>query len=66
MISGYVDQDELIFCADCWVKKRPEGSSADRVMDTEDPEDPGDNFWIVDNCEGCGKEVKYRSIRMLG
>jgi hypothetical protein len=51
---------------DCWPKQRQEGNSPDRTLDTEDPEDPGNNFWIVDNCETCGHEVKYRAIKMLG
>ena len=66
MIAGYVDKHEVIFCADCWPKQKQEGNSPDSTLDTEDPADPGDNFWIVDNCETCGQEVKYRAIKMLG
>jgi hypothetical protein len=66
MIAGYVDKHDAIFCADCWVKKRATGRSPDRVLDTEDPDDPGNNFWIVDNCVSCGREVKYQATRMLG
>jgi hypothetical protein len=66
MIAGYVDKHDAVFCADCWVKERAAGKSPDRVLDTEDPDDPGNNFWIVDNGESCGREVKYQATRMLG
>jgi hypothetical protein len=66
MIAGYVDRDDLVFCAECWLKRLPAGSGPDHVLDTVDPDDPGSNFWIVDNCESCGREVKYQATRMLG
>jgi hypothetical protein len=66
MIAGYADKDDVVFCAECWATRRPSGTRPDRTLDTEDPEDPDNNFWIVDPCETCGREVKYRTIRMLG
>jgi hypothetical protein len=66
MIGGYVDQLGSMFCPDCWVNERPPGRDLDRVLNTEDAEDPNNTFWIVDRCERCGTDLKYKSITMLG
>ena len=65
MITGYIDQDDNVFCGECWTKAKVVVAAAS-VLDTTDPEDPADTtFWVVDKCVLCGAEVKYKEIRLL-
>jgi hypothetical protein len=34
-------------------------------LQSEEPDDPGDTFWVVDDCRGCGRNVKYKSTTAL-
>ena len=65
MIVGYSDGDESVFCAECWLHIAQAGVHPTSVLDSVNPDDPTDNFWLVDNCKLCGSEVKYMSIGKL-
>jgi hypothetical protein len=52
-------------CSACWLQPLEAGAPPARVLDSDDDHEPDDNFWIVDNCAGCGREVRYRSARAL-
>jgi len=67
MLVGYMDSEDGVFCPDCWKVMAQAGKHPDRVLDSVNPNDPApnDNFWVVDNCEGCGHEVKYKDVRLL-
>lgn len=54
MIVGYLDQHEQLLCTACWPLHVEAGSKPCRILDSEEPDDPGDNFWIVDPCADCG------------
>ena len=66
MITGYVDESENVFCADCWKKAKAIGGAA-RMLDAIDSTNPDDQtpFWVVDNCVLCGADVKYKDIKLL-
>jgi hypothetical protein len=64
MLVGYTDENELTFCHECWHRQVIRGSSPRSVLEQEDSDDPDDNFWLVDVCAGCGKQVAYRDPRM--
>lgn len=64
MIIGYADAAGSLYCTTCWSKQVEDGSRPDGVL-TDDREEPDDNFWLVDNCEDCGCQLKYMTIRML-
>lgn len=66
MISGYTDDGDNVFCAECWKKAKAAGGAAS-VLDTDDSEEPGDKapFWVVDKCVQCGVDVKYRDVRLM-
>jgi hypothetical protein len=65
MIVGYINQEEQIFCADCWRSQAEAGARPAQVLDSDDPHDPSANFWIVDNCADCGGQVKYQDATTL-
>lgn len=65
MIVGYRDADESVFCTACWGELAQAGKHPTRILDTQNPDDPTDNFWIVDNCKLCGVEMKYLSVGVL-
>ncbi len=65
MIVGYIDQEEHVFCADCWRIQATEGGRPSQILDDEEPDDPGDNFWIVDPCSSCGRQVKHKALTTL-
>lgn len=64
MIVGYTDASSTVFCSTCWPERVEAGHRADQVL-TDDRDDPDDNFWMVDNCAGCGSEVKYTTAQVL-
>lgn len=64
MIIGHAGVAGFLYCTGCWSKQVEAGSRPDAVL-TDDREEPGDNFWIVDNCEACGQPPKYMTVRML-
>ena len=53
MIAGYTTKDGQVFCTECWPAQAAAGARPSRVLQSEDPEDPGSNFWVVDDCKGC-------------
>lgn len=67
MITGYMDEDDNVFCVECWTRAKAIGGAAS-VLDTIDPKDPADTtpFWVVDPCVLCGADVKYKDIKLLG
>jgi hypothetical protein len=65
MIVGYIDQEERVFCTECWPSKTATGSRPSQLLDDEDPQDPHANFWVVDACTACAREVKYQSAMAL-
>jgi hypothetical protein len=65
MVVGYSDGDDSVFCAECWLHIAQAGVHPTSVLDSVNPNDPTDNFWIVDNCKLCGSEVKYKSVGVL-
>jgi hypothetical protein len=65
MIVGYLDEDEHVVCAGCWKLRAEAGARPGRILDSEDPEDTGANFWVVDACATCGREVKYQGTTAL-
>jgi hypothetical protein len=65
MIVGYIDQEERIFCTGCWPSEAAAGARPCQLLDSEEPDDPGDNFWIVDPCSACGRHVKYKAATAL-
>lgn len=65
MVVGYNDGDGSVFCAECWRQVAQSGQHPSSILDSEDPADPTNNFWIVDNCRLCGIEVKHLSARLL-
>jgi hypothetical protein len=66
VITGYMDENENVFCANCWKKSKAVVEPVS-VLDTVDPDEPDDKtpFWVVDNCLLCGVEVKYKDIKLL-
>lgn len=60
VITGYMDASNSVFCSACWPERVEAGQRANQVLT-----DPDDNFWIVDNCAGCGSEVKYMTGLVL-
>lgn len=66
MITGYMDDNENVFCADCLKNARAVVDPVS-ILDTVDPESPGDEtpFWVVDNRVLCGVEVKYKGVKLL-
>ncbi len=64
MIVGYMDKSSTVFCSTCWPGQIEAGRHPSQVL-TDDHHDPDDNFWLVDNCDGCGNEVKYMSAQVL-
>ncbi len=65
MIVGYTNKDEHVFCAECWSVEAVAGARPSLVLRSEEPDDPGDNFWVVDDCRSCGQKVKYKSTMTL-
>lgn len=53
-----------VFCSTCWPGQVEAGHHASQVL-TDGREEPDDNFWIVDNCAGCGNQVKYMTAQVL-
>jgi hypothetical protein len=66
MITGYLDEDDKVFCVWCWNKAKAIGGAAS-VLDMTDPNDLADTtpFWVVDPCVLCGDDVKYKDIKLL-
>jgi hypothetical protein len=66
LITGYMDDNENVFCVDCWRKAKPIGGAV-CMLDTVDPADPDDEtpFWVVDKCVLCRADVKYKDVRLL-
>ena len=66
MITGYTDEDDNVFCVECWEKAKAT-LCAGSVLDTIDSEDPADTtpFWVIDKCVLCGVGVKYKDIKLL-
>jgi hypothetical protein len=62
---GYIDTEDMLVCADCWQERLSLGARPARILDSGDDHEPDDNFWIVDNCVRCEREVRYRSIQAL-
>lgn len=62
---GYVDESERFVCASCWVAEVKAGCRATRVLDDEEENGPGDNFWIVDECARCRSAIKYMDVKLL-
>ncbi len=66
VIVGYTNKANIVFCSACWREKAPGDRRPNTVLVTENLDGPDDNFWIVDICEGCGREVKYKDSQLLG
>jgi hypothetical protein len=64
VIVGYVDESDTFFCQECWSGKVEAGHRAREVL-TDDRDEPDDNFWIVDNCTSCGRQIKYMIVSAL-
>lgn len=64
VIVGYMDASSTVFCSTCWPRQVEAGQHASQVL-SDDRDDPDDNFWVVDNCAGCGSEVKYMTAQVL-
>jgi hypothetical protein len=65
MIVGYSNSEQSVFCVECWRQLASAGEHPLRILDSEDPDDPKNNFWVVDNCQLCGVEVQSLSSREL-
>jgi len=65
MIVGYIDHEGQVYCVECWRSRAKAGAHLREVLDSEDPNDPGANFWVVDDCSACGYPVKHLSATML-
>lgn len=65
MIVGYINHEEQIFCTNCWPSQVEAGAHPRQLLDSEDPDDPGANFWVVDPCTASGHEVKYQALTAL-
>lgn len=61
MITGYMDENDNFFCADCWKKASAVVAPAS-ILDTVDPESPDDPtpFWVIDKCVLCGVDECLR------
>ena len=64
MITGYKDEGDNVFCVVCWKTAKAAGGAAS-ILDSDDPADPGNVFWVVDKCVACGADVKYKDVRLL-
>jgi hypothetical protein len=65
MIVGYLKGTEEVYCAECWPTQAAAGARPSLVLQSEEPDDPGDNFWVVDDCRGCGCRVNYKGVTVL-
>jgi hypothetical protein len=65
MIVGHSNREQSVCCIECWRQLAQAGEHPLRILDSEDPNDPKNNFWIVDNCQLRGVEVKSLSSRDL-
>jgi hypothetical protein len=59
VLVGYSDNEARVFCAKCWPAHAEAGSRPAEVLESTDPLDPANNFWIVCVCVECGGHVKY-------
>lgn len=65
MTVGYINRAEQIFCTECWFAQAAAGARPSQVLQSEELDDPCDNFWVVDACQGCGRQVKYKAATVL-
>jgi len=65
MIVGYFDHNGRAFCFACWSTRAESGPRPATVLDSEDSDEPDNNFWIVDECADCGAKVNYRELTAL-
>jgi hypothetical protein len=65
MIVGYIDTEGQVYCVECWRSRAKAGAHPREVLDSDDPNDPGTNFWVVDDCSACGYRVKHLSATTL-
>lgn len=65
MIVGYINDAEQVFCTECWSAQATAGARPSQVLDSDDPDDAEANFWVVDACAGCGRQVKYQAATAL-
>ena len=65
MIAGYLNEYEQVLYTACWRARAASGARPPQIVDTEDPYDPGSNFWVVDSGTGCARHVKYKAAMAL-
>ena len=66
MLVGYIDENDRHVCGACWPGAIQTGAHTVTVLNSES-DDPTDtsNFWVVDECAGCGERIKYKGLRDL-
>ena len=64
-IVGYFNGTEQVFCTECWPAQAVRGARPSLVLQSEDPDDPSGDFWVVDACQACGQQVKYKAATVL-
>lgn len=62
MIVGYCDMNDAVYCTECWSAHAAAGAHPGQVLQSEEAYDPGDNFWTVDECTDCRRQVKYKGV----
>lgn len=61
---GYIDERGAVYCTACWRERVAGGAHPSQILDADD-DGTIDNFWIVDPCGECSREVRYRSVKVL-
>lgn len=61
-VSGYFGMDERAFCRACWLARTDRGARPSSLLLLQDPNEPNDPFWIIDDCSSCGVRVAYRAM----
>ena len=66
MITGYMDENENVFCAECWKNARAVVDPVS-ILDTRDAENPDDEtpFWVDAKSDRWGGEVKHSDANLL-
>lgn len=65
MIVGYVDNDVRIFCARCWSMRDLTGACPDLALDSADEQLCQRGVWIVERCQDCQAEVRFRRCHLV-
>jgi hypothetical protein len=65
-VAGYLAAHEQPFCRTCWLVRASLGTRPSAILLVQDPDDPSNPIWIVDDCSSCGVRVAYRAIVPVG